>query len=283
MAVNGFKLTLFFLFIIAYGYWESHVNIADFINTSSSYSHLVKDVFILAGQSNMAGRGGVIDRNWDGIIPTEIQASPGKILRLGGDLSWEDAAEPLHADIDINKTCGVGPGMAFAHALLRGDPRRFPVVGLVPCAIGGSGIDEWSRGGRHYQRLVRRAAVAVEGGGEIKAVLWFQGERDTINITDAESYKGKLQKLYIDLRTDLKSPVLPVIQVALASGEGDYVEKVREAQLGILLPNVITVDAKGLQLQPDGLHLSTHAQVQVGEMLAHAYSTYRLFSLVTRD
>ncbi|KAI3522205.1 hypothetical protein L2E82_17586 [Cichorium intybus] len=283
MASNGVKLTMFFLFIITYGYWESHVNVADFIDTSRRSTHLPKDVFILAGQSNMAGRGGVIDGNWDGIIPPEIQSSPGKILRLGGDLSWEDAEEPLHADIDVNKTCGVGPGMAFANALLRGDRRRFPVVGLVPCAIGGSGIDEWSRGGRLYERLVRRAAVAVEDGGEIKAVLWFQGERDTINITDAESYKGKLQRLYIDLRTDLKSPLLTVIQVALASGEGEYIEKVREAQQGIELPNVITVDAKGLQLQPDGLHLSTHAQVQVGEMLAHAYSTFRLMSLVIGD
>ncbi|KAL7605118.1 probable carbohydrate esterase At4g34215 [Lactuca sativa] len=283
MAKNGVNLTMFFLFIITYCYWESHVKLADFITTSPNSIHLIKDIFILAGQSNMAGRGGVIERNWDGIIPPEIQSSPGKILRLGGDLNWEDAEEPLHADIDVNKTCGVGPGMAFANALIDGDPRRFPVVGLVPCAIGGSGIDEWSRGGRLYERLKRRAAVAVERGGEIRAVLWFQGERDTINITDAESYKGKLQRLYIDLRTDLNSPLLPVIQVALASGEGSYVEKVREAQLGIQLPNVITVDAKGLQLQPDGLHLSTQAQVQVGEMMAHAYTTFRLLSLVTGD
>lgn len=60
------------------------------------------------------------------------------------------------------------------------------------------------------------------------------------------------------------------LQVALASGEGPYVETVRKAQQAIDLPNVMTVDAKGLLLQPDGLHLSTNAQVQVGKMLAHA-------------
>ncbi|XP_024971133.1 probable carbohydrate esterase At4g34215 [Cynara cardunculus var. scolymus] len=267
MANNGLKLTFFFVFIISYEYWVNHVNVVD---SSAASDHLVKDVFILAGQSNMAGRGGVIDGYWDGLIPPEVQTRPGKILRLGGDLSWEDATEPLHSDIDVNKTCGVGPGMAFANAVWRGDPRRDRAVGLVPCAIGGSGIQEWSRGGRLYNGLVRRAAVAVEGGGEIRAVLWFQGERDTVNRSDAESYKEKLQRLFMDLRADLKSPLLPVIQVALASGEGAYVEMVREAQHGIELPNVITVDAKGLELQPDGLHLSTHAQVRVGEMLAHA-------------
>lgn len=263
MANNGLKLTFFFLFIITYEYWSSSSHVK-FINPTSQK---VKHVFILAGQSNMAGRGGVIDGNWDGIIPPEVKPRPGKILRLGSDLRWEDAEEPLHGDIDVNKTCGVGPGMAFANAVLRGG---FPVVGLVPCAIGGSGIGEWSRGGGLYERLVKRAAVAVEGGGEIRAVLWFQGERDTVNISDAELYKERLQKLFIDLRADLKSPLLPIIQVALASGEGPYIETVREAQHGIKLPNVMTVDAKGLQLQPDGLHLSTQAQVHVGQMLAHA-------------
>ncbi|KAJ0733326.1 putative sialate O-acetylesterase domain, SGNH hydrolase superfamily [Helianthus annuus] len=58
--------------------------------------------------------------------------------------------------------------------------------------------------------------------------------------------------------------------VALASGEGPYIETVRKAQYEINLPNVMTVDAKGLLLEPDGLHLSTHAQVQVGKMLADA-------------
>lgn len=57
----------------------------------------------------------------------------------------------------------------------------------------------------------------------------------------------------------------------MASGPGPYVEKVREAQLGTKLPNVWCVDAKGLQLQPDGLHLSCPAQVQLGKMLADAF------------
>lgn len=59
--------------------------------------------------------------------------------------------------------------------------------------------------------------------------------------------------------------------MALASGSGPYIEIVREAQLGIDLPNVWSVDAKGLQLEPDGLHLSAPAQVRLGKMLADAF------------
>lgn len=58
--------------------------------------------------------------------------------------------------------------------------------------------------------------------------------------------------------------------MALASGF-EYIEKVREAQLGMKIENVVCVDAKGLQLQEDNLHLSTQSQVVLGQMLAQAY------------
>lgn len=51
-------------------------------------------------------------------------------------------------------------------------------------------------------------------------------------------------------------------------------ERVREAQLGMQVHNVVCVDAKGLQLKDDNLHLTTHAQVQLGHMLAHAYLSH---------
>lgn len=59
--------------------------------------------------------------------------------------------------------------------------------------------------------------------------------------------------------------------MALASGEGKYVEMVRQAQLSINLPNVKCVDAKGLRLEADHLHLTTMSQVRVGLMLARAF------------
>ncbi|CAN6275361.1 unnamed protein product [Urochloa humidicola] len=70
-------------------------------------------IFVLSGQSNMAGRGGVHHRRWDGVVPPEGTPDP-CIQRLSAALDWEEAREPLHADIDITKTCGVGPGMVFA-------------------------------------------------------------------------------------------------------------------------------------------------------------------------
>lgn len=60
--------------------------------------------------------------------------------------------------------------------------------------------------------------------------------------------------------------------MGLASG-GAFTEMVRKAQLELELhlPNVTFVDAKGLPLEPDGLHLTTPAQVNLGHKLARAF------------
>ncbi|XP_074286293.1 putative carbohydrate esterase At4g34215 [Silene latifolia] len=232
-----------------------------------------KQIFILSGQSNMAGRGGVIydshhhKKHWDGVVPPECHPHP-SILRLNAHLHWEQARDPLHADIDHKKTCGVGPGMAFANTVLE---RVGGTMGLVPCAVGGTAIKEWARGEHLYESMIKRVKFAVEGGvGEVKALLWYQGESDCQEC-DVEVYKEKMEKLIYDVREDLSLPLLPFIQVALASGDKKYIEKIREAQLSIKLPNVVCVDAKGLTLNHDNLHLCTEAQVQLGKTLADAY------------
>ncbi|CAK9136466.1 unnamed protein product [Ilex paraguariensis] len=230
-----------------------------------------KQIFILSGQSNMAGRGGV-DKNkhWDGVLPDDCLPDP-SILRLNANLHWEAAREPLHSDIDTKKTCGVGPGMSFANAV----KERLGMMGLVPCAIGGTAIKEWARGTDLYDNMVTRARAAAGDGGEIKALLWYQGESDAASQHDAEAYKANMEELIHNVRTDLDLPSLPIIQVAIASaGDAKYMEKVREAQKAIDLQNVVCVDAKGLQLKEDNLHLTTEAQVQLGHILADAYISH---------
>lgn len=232
----------------------------------------VQNIFILAGQSNMSGRGGVVNETWDGVVP--IQSHPNSsILRLSAELTWVEARDPLHRDIDVNATCGVGPGMAFAKAMLERDP-SLGVIGLVPCAIGGTRISEWGRGSALYAQLMRRTEAALQGGGTIRALLWYQGESDTVTHQEAKLYKIRLERFFVHVRADLHLPALPIIQVALASGQGPYIETVREAQLGLglhQLPNVKCIDGKGLSLEPDNLHLTTPAQLQLGVMFADTF------------
>ncbi|CAI8606273.1 unnamed protein product [Vicia faba] len=231
-----------------------------------------KDIFILAGQSNMAGLGGVYNEKWDGDVPQECKPSP-SVLRLNAKLVWEEAREPLHRDIDTRISWGIGPGLAFANEIVRmrgGGGGRY-VVGLVPCAVGGTRIEEWRKGSRLYNRLVKRSIKSVKNGGVIRALVWYQGESDTVREEDAKAYKTRMERFIHNIRSDLKLPNLLVIQVALASGDGKFVNMVRYAQLSIKLPNVRCVDAKGLRLKGDNLHLTSTSEVHLGIQLAHAY------------
>ncbi|KAL3636073.1 hypothetical protein CASFOL_020620 [Castilleja foliolosa] len=237
-----------------------------------------KSIFILAGQSNMAGRGGM-DKGKLVEIPSECHSTP-QILRLNPELAWEEAKEAIHTGIDP-KECGIGPGMIFANSVLQRDP-NIGVIGLVPCAVGGTSISRWLPGNDLYVKMLSRTQAALNnGGGEIKALLWYQGENDMINEDTANKYKSNLETLLTQLRSDLQLPNLPVIEVALASkgkegkeSFGPYFDVVRSAQLEMpnLLPNVKCVDALGLEvLTVDYLHLTAKAQVKLGKMLAAAF------------
>ncbi|EAZ29369.1 hypothetical protein OsJ_13439 [Oryza sativa Japonica Group] len=218
-------------------------------------------IFLLGGQSNMGGRGGATNGPWDGVVPP--------------DSGGRKRGSPFHAGIDVHNVLGVGPGMSFAHALFRAIPPS-TVIGLVPCAQGGTPIANWTRGTELYERMVGRgrAAMATAGAGagaRMGALLWYQGEADTIRREDAEVYARKMEGMVRDVRRDLALPELLVIQVGIATGQGKFVEPVREAQKAVRLPFLKYVDAKGLPIANDYTHLTTPAQVKLGKLLAKAY------------
>ena len=102
--------------------------------------------------------------------------------------------------------------MPFARALLARNP-GFGVIGLVPCAYGGSKIAEWQPGKYLYEELIKRAKAAMKSGGELKGLLWLQGGADSTKKEGAESYKANLVNFFSRVRFDLNSPDLLIIQV----------------------------------------------------------------------
>ena len=110
---------------------------------------------LLAGQSNMAGRGFVQDSDK---IP-----SP-RVVMLDKEGNWVPAVDPVHYD---KKAAGVGPGRTFANLLAATDPEI--TVGLIPTACGGSPISSWVPGGYWEQTKrggVRHGGLAQQAGGQ---------------------------------------------------------------------------------------------------------------------
>jgi hypothetical protein len=225
-------------------------------------------LFLLAGQSNMAGRGGV---------EAQDRVANPRVLMLDRTLHWMPATDPVHYDKPI---AGVGPGRSFALAIAASDPSAR--IGLIPAAVGGSPISSWEPGSldpatktHPYDDALARARVAMRDG-RLRAILWHQGESDA-HPGLSERYADKLRALIVRFRSDLGAPDLPFIigelgQFATKPWNADVrrVDSVHRA-IAATMPNVAYVSSDGLRDKGDTLHFDAASQRLFGERYARTY------------
>ncbi|MDR6782622.1 hypothetical protein ABIE26_000890 [Pedobacter africanus] len=216
-------------------------------------------LYLLVGQSNMAGRGKV-----DSISK---QINP-RILMLNKNGEWVEATDPLH--FDRPAMVGVGPGLSFAQHML--DKNKKIKIGLVPCAVGGSSIEVWQAGKEYlkdhpYDDAIKRAKIAMQYG-VLKGIVWHQGEADS-NEEKSGRYMAKLKKLVADFRKDLLASDLPFVAGELGHYRENY--KLINAVLKDLadeVPNSGLATAEGLIHKGDGTHLDTPSARELGKRFA---------------
>jgi len=228
------------------------------------------DVYLLIGQSNMAGRGR--------LSPTNAAPCDGvRKMDVFGYLV--PAAEPLHYD---KKTAGAGLGISFANAMRAADTNR--TVLLVPCAFGGSRLSEWKKGEYMYEHALlrtRQALRKLKGDGRLAGILWHQGESDTNDEKLADTYGERLTRQIADLRADLGCGDVPLVVGELGrylaenrakSGRYPHFEKVNAALHGVTntIPNCACVSSEGLTPNADVLHFNTSSLRILGERYAAA-------------
>ena len=221
-------------------------------------------IYVLMGQSNMAGRGQL-----------EKTAAPlhPRILMLTKESRWEPAAEPLHFDKSI---AGAGLGASFALRMAESAPQD--VIGLVPCAVGGTPLSRWQKGEDLYEQALKRIRTAQKHG-TVRGILWHQGENDALDVQKAESYGRRLAKMVNDLRQDLGNSNLAFVAGTLGDFLSDdasgnpYHWRTVNAQLQLLpglLSGTAIVDAGGLKPKSDGVHFDTPSLRTLGDRYAAA-------------
>ena len=226
-------------------------------------------LFLLVGQSNMAGRGPMTDADQ---IPHE------RVLMLNQAGAWVPAADPLH--FDKPKAVGIGLGLTFADAIAAANPGV--TIGLIPCAVGGSPIDSWQPGyfynatqSHPWDDAMRRTQIALSAG-TLTGILWHQGESDSTR-EFAEVYAAKLQALIARMRAALGAPSVPFIVGQMGRFEGspwnDYKIQVDRAhrELPEKLARVAFVSAEGLKDKGDKTHFDTASYRELGRRYADAY------------
>lgn len=227
------------------------------------------DVYLLIGQSNMAGRG--VLRQQD-----TLSLEDGVYL-LDGNGVPVPAKAPLNRYSTIRKDMrvqGENPARAFASAMREHNGR--PVL-LVVNARGGTSISSWLKdaapsGGRpqYYSEAVRRASEAMRYG-RLKGILWHQGESDS-DSTRAAVYMQRLVRLVADLRTDLGvgESVPFVAGEILRSHDNASVFNPVIGRIADYIPNSACVSSEGLAPLPDNLHFDRESQLVLGGRYAEA-------------
>jgi len=192
---------------------------------------------------------------------------------------WEPAHNPLpHTDTSSR---GVGPGMTFARTMAEQDDAV--TIGLVPCAKGGSSLDQWLKDRSLYETAVRRTLEAKKRG-VFKGVLWHQGESEIGQEQLATTYLERLANMLEDLRADLGEPDVPIVVGEIGRYLHDpkypFAQAVNEAlaQVPQRVSHTILTTSEGLTPQEDGAHLDTRSQREMGERYAR-----RMLELQRRD
>jgi hypothetical protein len=234
-------------------------------------------IYIMAGQSNMSGRAGIAEE------PDFVE----RTYVFGNDYEWHPGVEPVDDPtrqvdvVSLDESAGYGPGLGFAQVLTRQKPNKG--IGLVPCAKGGSSIEEWQRDfstDSLYGSCLARARLASQAG-EIAGIIFFQGEQDALDpaaqsgTVHVDDYAATFAAFVTDFRNDLGVADLPVVYAQLGDDPGleQYVNwaAIREGQAEALdqlsCAAMITTD----DLLFPGVHFSRDQYREIGRRFAKAY------------
>lgn len=230
-------------------------------------------IYIMAGQSNMAGRG---------IISPEDTVSSDRVLVLNKENKWVYAKEPLHyyEPTRIGLDCGLSFGKKLSESI-----SKEISIGIIPCAVGGSNIEQWLYDSTYrnvplYTNFKTRVEVAKKSG-IVKGILWHQGESNA-GIKSYPLFKSRLMQCITMMRADCGSATLP-FYVGLLAGflKVNEFPKAKDINTDLRalsgeLKNFYIIETGDLKPKADSIHFDSASQRKMGKrfagsVLKHSY------------
>ena len=217
------------------------------------------DVYLLIGQSNMAGRGRM--------IASDTTQRIDGVWLLNDQDTIEPARSPLNRYSTIRKQLSmqqIGPGVSFAKEMHRHTRHK---ILLVVNARGGSSLDEWAKGygNSYYEEAVRRTRKAMQYG-PLKAIIWHQGESD---VSQSGTYLDRLAEFVAHLRADLGNVPFIAGEIAHWNNNAKAFNDVI-AEIATRIPDSDYVSSEGCTplIDASDPHFSREGQLILGERYA---------------
>lgn len=218
------------------------------------------DIYLVIGQSNMAGRAEIES-------PLKDTLSNVYLFKGEKDDIWVPAVNPFNLYSTIRKEVAMqklSPAYQFAKVLSENNPENS--IGLVVNVRGGTALSEWMPGTHYYQEVIRRSKLATQDGA-IKGIIWHQGESDVNKI---DGYLPNLQILIESLRKDLENSKIPFIAGQLLNNNPQRQDfNAMILKLPQIVPNTAVVSSAGTY-SFDGTHFDSKSQLLLGERYAGA-------------
>jgi peptidoglycan/xylan/chitin deacetylase (PgdA/CDA1 family) len=302
--------------VIALKDLDQHFTIGDVEDPALHYTHGVPgrynpcpqdaDVWVLAGQSNMQGAGRTPDTLMDP-----------QIWMMNLDNQWSQARCPIHRIFEAKAPAyalawhelngdkekgfestramfkrnaerskydpigGVGPGIYFARQLHEHTGRP---IGLIPCALGGSTIEQWNPAGLArgdstlYGAMIGR--IRQTNPDQLKGLVWYQGESEAM-LGIPDTYEEKFLRFIDAFREDVGKPDLPVIYVQIGRMNidnpqmGKHWEAIREIQRQAVFRSKNLYFTTAIDLEYDDVvHHSTESNMILGQRLGNLALSY---------
>lgn len=223
--------------------------------------------FLMAGQSNMAGRG-----EWNVVEPIENKDC--FMLRMG---RWQLMSDPVNVDRGIfqgQPRSGISLASSFADEVQKHFNTR---VGLIPCADGGTSMEQWMPGEVLFDHAVMQASLAKRTS-RLGGILWHQGESNCKNLDPAD-YKKKFITMMTEFRKQLGDENLPLIIGELSPDIDEKFLRRKDIpvfnallhEIAAELPNCIVVSSEGLPLKDDRLHFNAVGCREFGKRYFEKY------------
>ncbi|RVT72023.1 sialate O-acetylesterase [Flavobacterium sufflavum] len=224
-------------------------------------------VFMMAGQSNMEGRG---------LVEPQDTIANNRILTINSNNELVLAKEPIHFSTPDYR--GLDCGMSFANELLKSIPKDVVIL-LLPTAVGGSPIEKWIKDLPHRKiNLYSNFKEKLELGkryGTIKAVLWHQGESDA-NKDGISNRDQNLKTLFASFRKDIGNEKLPILigEIGSFSKEPELWVEINKANYKYIQEDKYAdiVETSDLKDKGDKVHFDGESQREMGKRFVKKYT-----------